>query len=117
MDDRRRYPRVEVSAPVFARRAGGETPLARGTAVTGSLLNASRGGVAFLADEAVEPGELVQLSIRTEDGSAVLDRYARVVGCDADPEHGLVARCAFIEPTAALDWIGALALGPAAEPA
>ncbi len=111
MQDRRRFPRVEVSAPLFARRAGGESALARGAAVTGSLLNASRGGVAFLADEPVAPGELVALSIRTEDGSAVLERYARVIGCDAETEHGLVVRCAFIEPTAGLDWVGALAVG------
>ena len=79
--------------------------LAAGATLDGVLLNASRGGVAFASAEAVAAGELVELAVRDPDGAAVLERYGRVIGCDAHPEHGLVVRCAFVEPTRDQAWI------------
>ena len=80
--ERRLFPRVDVSAPIFARPLSRDPQLARGDAIGGALLNASRGGVAFACPEAVSPGDLVELAVRTGDGSAVLERYGRVVACD-----------------------------------
>lgn len=113
MQERRRFPRVEASAPLFARPLSRDPALARGTSVVGSLIDASRGGVAFACDEAVEVGDLVQLDVRNEDGRAVLERFGRVVACAEDIAHGHVVRCAFVEPTATLDWVGELEIAPA----
>jgi hypothetical protein len=110
--ERRRFPRVEVSAPVAARVLSRDPALARGATVSGSLLNASRGGVAFAADEDVEPGETVELAVRTADGAAPLQRRARVVGCERDIAHGRVVRCVFEEPTDSLDWVAELRVEP-----
>jgi hypothetical protein len=113
MQERRRFPRVEVSAPIFARRMSRDPALARGTTIIGTLINASRGGVAFGTDDGVEPGDLVELAVRTEDGSAPLQRYARVVACMEDVAHGQVVRCEFTEPTETLDWVAGLEPAPA----
>ena len=90
MQERRRFPRVEASAPLFARPLSRDPALARGTSLVGSLIDASRGGVAFACDEAVEVGDLVQLDVRNEDGRAVLERFGRVVACAEDLAHGHV---------------------------
>jgi hypothetical protein len=106
--ERRMFPRVALQAPVFARSMSRTPQLAHGATFDGRLLNASRGGVAFAAEEPVAPGELVELAVRLPDGDAVLERYGRVVGCDPHPEHGLVVRCQFVEPTRDESWISAL---------
>jgi hypothetical protein len=113
MQERRRFPRVEASAPVFARSLSRDPALARGAALLGSLIDASRGGVAFACDQPVEIGDLVQLDVRNEDGRAVLERFGRVVACNEDLAYGHVVRCAFVEPTATLDWVGDLEIAPA----
>ncbi len=110
--ERRRFPRVEVSAPVAARLLSRDAALASGATITGSLLNVSRGGVAFAADEHVESGETVELAVRTADGAAPLQRRARVVACEQDIAHGRVVRCVFDEPTASLDWVAGLRVEP-----
>ena len=105
--ERRLFPRVDVSAPIFARPLARDPHLARGDAIGGALLNASRGGVAFVCPEAVSPGDLVELAVRTGDGSAVLERYGRVVACDRLAAETVV-RCSFVEPTRDMTWIDAL---------
>jgi hypothetical protein len=102
------FPRVALQAPVFARSMARTPGLAHGATFDGRLLNASRGGVAFAAHAPVEPGELVELAVRLPDGEAVLERYGRVVGCDDHPEHTIVVRCQFVEPTRDEGWISAL---------
>ena len=79
------------------------------------LLNASRGGIAFSCPETVSTGDLVELAVRTGDGSAVLERYGRVVACDRLADESVV-RCSFVEPTRDMTWIDAL-LGEASDPA
>jgi hypothetical protein len=116
MQERRRFPRVEAWAPVFARPLSRDPGLARGAALIGSLLDASRGGVAFACDGPVELGDLVQLDVRNQGGRSVLERYGRVVDCAADVAHGHVVRCSFVEPTSTLDWVGELEVAPAREP-
>jgi hypothetical protein len=117
LTDRRRFPRVELTAPIFARRRSRDPSLAQGTTVIGTLVNASRGGVAFGCDEPLETGDLVELAVRAADGSAPLDRYAHVVACDEDLAHRHLVRCAFVEPTDTLDWVGELDVEPAPGPA
>ena len=102
------FPRVALQAPVFARSMARTPGLAHGATFDGRLLNASRGGVAFASDEPVAPGELVELAVRLPDGEPVLERYGRVVGCDDHPEHTIVVRCQFVEPTRDEAWISAL---------
>lgn len=113
--ERRLFPRVDVSAPIFARPLSRDPQLARGDAIGGVLLNASRGGIAFACPEAVSPGDLVELAVRTGDGSPVLERYGRVVACERVADETVV-RCSFVEPTRDLTWVDAL-LGEASDPA
>src|SRR4051812_14275470 len=102
------FPRVALQAPVFARSMSRTPGLAHGATFDGRLLNASRGGLAFAASEPVAPGELVELAVRLPDGEAVLERYGRVIGCEAHAEHELVVRCQFVEPTRDETWMSAL---------
>ena len=113
--ERRLFPRVDVSAPIFARPLSRDPQLARGDALSGVLLNASRGGVAFACPTPVSTGDLVELAVRTGDGSAVLERYGRVVACDQLADETVV-RCSFVEPTRDMTWIDAL-LGEASDAA
>ena len=110
--ERRRFPRVEVRAPVAARDVTRDGGLAGGATVSGSLLNASRGGVAFAADDVVDPVAAVELVVRTADGTRALQRRARVIACTQDIAHGLVIRCVFDEATESLDWVAALVVEP-----
>jgi hypothetical protein len=110
--ERRMFPRVAVQAPIFARPMSRTAGLAAGETLDGVLLDASRGGIAFASDEPVATGELVELAVREPDGTALLERYGRVVGCDAHPEHTLVVRCAFVEPTRDQSWIEAIVTRP-----
>ena len=114
--ERRRFPRVELTAPIFARRHSRDPALSQGTTVIGTLVNASRGGVAFGCDEQLETGDLVELAVRAADGTSPLDRYAHVVACDEDLAHRHLVRCSCVEPTDTLDWVGELDVEPAPPP-
>jgi hypothetical protein len=105
------FPRVAVQAPLFARPMSRTPGLAAGSILDGMLLDASRGGVAFASPEPVETGELVELAVRDAAGTAVLERYGRVVACDEEVADGVVVRCAFVEPTRDQAWIEAIAAG------
>jgi PilZ domain len=102
------FPRVAVQAPLFARPMSRTPGLAAGSTLDGMLIDASRGGVAFASPEPVEAGELVELAVRDASGTAVLERYGRVVGCDEREPDGVVVRCAFVEPTRDQAWIEAI---------
>ena len=106
--ERRLFPRVDVSAPIFARPLARNPHLARGDAIGGALLNASRGGVAFVCPEAVSPGDLVELAVRTGDevprSWSATAASSRATGAPRET----VVRCSFVEPTRDMTWIDAL---------
>jgi PilZ domain len=104
--ERRRYPRVRVRAPMFARVRPQSRALGAGGVVDGRLLDVSRGGVAFLAEETLTVGDVVELAVEREDRVGILAHVdARVVGVDQRREDACVVRCAFAEPTADEHWI------------
>src|SRR3954454_6532789 len=98
--ERRRFPRVRVRAPLFARVLTHSDALSRGGIVDGVLVDASRGGVAFAARDQLAVGEAVEISVERVDRTGVLARVdARVVGIEEGPADDVIVRCAFAEPT------------------
>jgi hypothetical protein len=108
-DERRVYPRVTAQAPLFFQALTRSAALADGAPLRGRLLNASRGGVAFATDKPVVAGDLVEVSVEGADGESCLRRrYARVVATAPHPEHDLIVRCEFAEPTVSDAWLASL---------
>ena len=104
--ERRRYPRVRVRAPLFARVLPQSEALGAAGVVDGVLLDASRGGVALAAHDPLAVGDLVELSVERRDRAGVVAHVdARVVAVEDDPTHDVVVRCAFAEPSADELWI------------
>jgi hypothetical protein len=107
--ERRQHARVTAHAPHFVRGITRSEGLRGG--IEGTLLNASRGGVAFATTQPVRSGDLVELTVRPPAGEPCLHgMYARVVGTAAHPEYDLVVRCEFVEPTASEEWLSGLEL-------
>src|SRR4051812_7917295 len=97
--ERRRFPRVRVPAPVFARVDSRSVALSAGGVVDGVLVDASRGGVAFAAYDPLRVGDVVEISVERPDRTGLLARVdARVVEVDASAADEVVVRCAFAEP-------------------
>jgi hypothetical protein len=104
--DRRRYPRVRVRAPLFARVLPRSDALGAGGVVDGLLIDASRGGVAFAAHDPLAVGDVVEISVERRDRVGVLAHVdARVVAVEPGADHDVVVRCAFADPTADEIWI------------
>jgi hypothetical protein len=104
--ERRRYPRVRVRAPLFARVRPQSRALGAGGVVDGRLIDVSRGGIAFLAEEELTVGDVIELAVEREDRVGILAHVdARVVGVQPDGDDECVVRCAFAEPTADEHWI------------
>src|SRR5262249_4965042 len=104
--ERRTAPRVIASRPteVAARDAQPRT-------VWGRLIDASAGGIAFISEDPVQPGELLELSVTALDGSRHLEGVvAQVVGTRVQyGDH--VAHCAFVGQGPPESWPGSLAAG------
>jgi hypothetical protein len=113
--DRRRHPRVEVFAPVLGGPLGAERSAHRGPAVTGRLVNAGLGGVAFVCDQPLREDDLIELVVTADEGGTLLQKHARVLGCVEDALHRRIVRCAFLEPLRDLAWLERLVAqqGPA----
>jgi hypothetical protein len=104
--ERRRYPRVRVRAPLFARVRPRSRALGAGGVVDGRLLDVSRGGLAFRAEDPLTVGDEIELAVEREDRVGILAHVdARVVGVEMDDGEECVVRCAFAEPTADERWI------------
>ena len=105
--DRRRHPRVHVRAPMFARARPQSQALGAGGIVDGRLLDVSRGGLAFVAEDPLTVGDVVDHAVERQDRVGILaaEFDATVVGIEQDAGDACVVRCAFAEPTADEHWI------------
>jgi hypothetical protein len=77
--------------------------------VWGRLMDASSGGIAFISEDSVEDGELLELSVTTLDGRPHLRGIvAKVVGTRIQyGDH--VAHCQFVGDGLPATWPGSLA--------
>jgi stage V sporulation protein SpoVS len=104
--ERRRFPRVRVRAPLFARVRPKSQALGAGGVVDGRLLDVSRGGLAFTAVDPLTVGDIVELAVERQDRVGILAHVdARVVGVQQDTGEDVIVRCAFAEPVADEHWI------------
>jgi hypothetical protein len=103
--DRRRYPRVEVFAAVLGGPLSLEPAAHRAPAITGRLVNAGQGGIAFVCDEPLRDGDLIELVVSADEGGTLLQKHVRVLGCVEDALHRRIVRCAFVEPLHDLAWL------------
>lgn len=95
-----------MRAPLFARVRPQSRALGAGGVVDGRLLDVSRGGLAFLAEEELAVGDVIELAVERGDRVGILAHVdAKVVGVQADGDDECVVRCAFAEPTADAHWI------------
>jgi hypothetical protein len=107
--ERRRFARVRVRAPLFARVVSRSLALSAGGVVDGVLIDASRGGVAFAAHDPLAIDDVVEISVERPDRSGVLAHVrARVVAVEPGAADDLVVRCEFTEPTNDEHWISQL---------
>ena len=95
-----------MRAPLFARVRPQSRALGAGGVVDGRLIDVSRGGLAFLAEEELAVGDVIELAVERGDRVGILAHVdAKVVGVQQDGEAECVVRCAFAEPTADAHWI------------
>jgi hypothetical protein len=94
-----------VFAPILGGRLGVELPARRGPPITGRLVNAGQGGVAFVCSEPLRAGDLIELVVSVDDGGTLLQKHVRVMGCVEDALHRRIVRCAFLEPLHDLAWL------------
>jgi hypothetical protein len=105
--ERRTAPRVIATTPTEVAARDAQAP----RTVWGRLIDASSGGIAFISEDAVEDGELLELSVTALDGRSHLQGVvAKVVGTRIQyGDH--VAHCAFVSNNGPLPdtWPGSLA--------
>ena len=105
-DERRREHRVVATAPLEVSARGPSVEVRR--VLFGRLVNASRGGIAFITEDDVEQGELFEVAINSLDGEPCLANvHVQVVGTH-DEEGDHVAHCAFVAPRHSDEWLLAL---------
>ena len=103
--ERRTAPRVIASTPTEVAAHDADAP----RTVWGRLMDASSGGIAFISEDAVEDGELLELSVTALDGRTHLEGVvAKVVGTRIQyGDH--VAHCAFVtDDVLPESWPGSL---------
>jgi hypothetical protein len=102
--ERRMAPRVIASTPTEVAARDADAP----RTVWGRLMDASSGGIAFISEDAVEDGELLELSVTALDGRTHLQGVvAKVVGTRIQyGDH--VAHCAFVTDGVPDSWPGSL---------
>jgi hypothetical protein len=102
--ERRTAPRVTATTPTEVAAHDARAP----RTVWGRLMDASSGGIAFISEDPVEDGELLEVSVTALDGRAHLENFvAKVVGTRIQyGDH--VAHCAFVSDGVPETWPGSL---------
>jgi PilZ domain len=102
--DRRAAPRVIATTPTEVAARDSQAP----RTVWGRLMDASSGGIAFISEDSVADGELLELSVTALDGRPHLEGVvAKVVGTRIQyGDH--VAHCAFVTDGLPDSWPGSL---------
>jgi ribosomal protein S12 len=110
VSERRREPRVLAQNPLEVSARVPSNAIRR--VLFGRLVNASRGGIAFISEDDVEIGELFEVAISGLDGRTCLQSvHVQVVAKHAE-EGDHVAHCAFVSPVGSDDWLAALQRRP-----
>jgi hypothetical protein len=102
--ERRTAPRVVASRPTEVAARDSQPRM-----VWGRLIDASSGGIAFISEDPVHDGELLELSVTALDGRRHLESVvAQVVGTRVQfGDH--VAHCAFVGQGVPESWPDSLA--------
>jgi hypothetical protein len=98
--ERRIAPRVVATTPTEVAARDARAP----RTVWGRLMDASSGGIAFISEDPVEHGELLELSVTALDGRAYLEGVVAQVVATRIQYGDHVAHCAFLGDGVPTTW-------------